>query len=418
MRLKLYTCSTLLFSIVAAVSVCRGDEADSATVDPAESSQPAADKDAAEQMQRWVSQLSSPQYRLRELATTRLRLAGLAAVPALEAGLQDGDLETTSQILSVLRQLSLQFDPQHQDRDLAWESLQRVATAGASSAATRAQLAMDEVRDDRKRRAVEVLTAAGVFIGFGEFHLASSVRNGYHMRIPKDWQGNVAAFSWLKWLHGVETVILSGDKITADVVRQVASVPDLKNLDIRDTTVDVEDLQGLTDLKRLDLFQLVNVPAGDELIDTLAQLPLRRELILFGTDISLEGSERLKTLFPNLNIQCRGGFLGVRCSPLNPNCEVGTVEPNTAAAEAGVQSGDVIIKFGQYDVKSFADLQSAIAKHTAAEKSIPMQINRIVEEQVEVELPQEEGEPTPKLIRTIRRQKTFTLTVKLKRQFP
>ncbi|QDS89674.1 hypothetical protein EC9_38740 [Rosistilla ulvae] len=417
MRLNLFKCSTLVILLVVAVSVCRGDEADTSPVAPAEQASATANTDAP--MHRWVSQLSSPQYRLRELATTRLLLAGSAAVPALEAGLRDGDLETTSRILSVLRKMSVAFDPQQQTRDLAWESLERVGAAGASSAATRAQLAMDEVRDDRKERAMEVLTGSGIFIGFGEYHLASSVvSNNYHMRIPKDWSGNVATLSWLTWLHGVETVILSGDKITAEVVDHVATIPDMKNLVIRDTTISVDDIKGLIDLTRLDHFQLVNVSAGDEFIDTLAQLPLRRGLTLFGTDITLEGYERLKSSFPNLEIQCRGGFLGVRCSPLNPNCEVGTVEPNTAAAEAGVRSGDVITKFGEFDVKSFADLQAAIAKQTAAEKPIPMQINRIVEEQVEVELPNEEGEPTPKLIRTIRRQKTFTLTVKLKRQFP
>ncbi|QDV70241.1 hypothetical protein Poly24_39610 [Rosistilla carotiformis] len=420
MRLNFLKCSTIVMLFFAAVSTCRGDEPDAAAESPATDPPTSAVAEIGEsQLKQWVAQLASDQYRLRELSTTRLLLAGSAAVPALEAGLQDGDLETTSRILSVLRKLSVAFDPQRQTRDLAWESLERIGAAGASSAATRAQLAMDEVRDDRKQRAMEVLTGAGIFIGFGEYHLASSVvSNNYHMRIPKDWAGNVAALSWLKWLHGVETVILSGDKITADVVKHVANIPDLRNLVIRDTTITVDDLQGLTELSRLDHFQLVNVSAGDELIDTLAELPLRRGLTLFGTDISFEGSERLKTLFPNLDVQCRGGFLGVRCSPLNPNCEVGTVEPNTAAAEAGVRSGDVITKFGEFDVKSFADLQAAIAKHTAAEKPIPMLVNRIVEEQVEVELPKQDGQPTPKLIRTIRRQKTIPLTVKLKRQFP
>lgn len=400
MRLIFTKCSTFLLWIVVSVSIGHGEE-------------------PKNQLAQWVSQLSSSEYRQRELATTRLMLAGTDAVPALERGLQDGDLETTSRILSVLQKLSVAFDPQQQPHDLAWDALQRIGASGASSASTRATLAMDEVRNDRRDRALEVLTGSGIFIGFGEYHLASSVvSNNYHMRIPQDWQGKVEALSWLTWLHGVETVILSGDQITAKVVEHVANIPDLKNLVIRDTTVAAKDLESLAGLTRLDHFQLVNVPSGDELIDTLSQLPLRRGLTLFGTDITLAGYQRLKESFPNLEIQCRGGFLGVRCSPLNPNCEVGTVEPDTAADEAGVLSGDVIIKFGEFDVKSFADLQAAIAKQTAAEKPIPMLVNRIVEEQVEVELPKPEGQPTPKLLRTIRRLKTVPLTVRLKRQFP
>lgn len=372
---------------------------------------------SADQLTTWVGQLSSGEYRQRELATLRLLAAGDQAVAALEAGLENGNLETTSSILALLRRLSVAFDPQASEVDIAGETLQRIATQGSSSAAVRANLALQEVRADRKGKAYEVLTAAGVFIGFGEYHLASSiVRNDYHLRIAKDWAGQADALYWFRWLHGVETVILAGDSIDADAVREAANIPDMKNLVIRDTKVTADQIRPLIDIHRLDHFQLVNVPAGDELIDVISKLPLRRNLTLFGTDITADGAERLKKSFPTLEIQCRGGFLGVRCSPLRPTCEVSTVEPGSAAMEAGVDPGDVIIKFGEYDVETFADLQDAISKHTAANKPIPLKVRRIVREVPDnIDSPDDLfGTPQP----YIDRPKVLTLTVKLKRQFP
>ncbi|MEZ6086683.1 MAG: PDZ domain-containing protein [Pirellulaceae bacterium] len=376
--------------------------------------------EAEAKFEKWVSQLGSTDYRTREWASQRLLHAGVPAVEALEVGLSQGSLETTSRIISILQKLSTQFDPRQSDTDVAGESLARIETSGASSAALRAELALEEVRNYRKKQAFEALTSADVFIGFGDYHLASVIKeNTYHLRVSQDWRGSVDALSWLSWLHGVETVILSGNRIDAKVIGNVATMPDLKVVIIRDTTIKPDDLKPLESLNKLDIFQLVNVPAGDELLDTLTALPLRRGLTLFGTDISLDGKARLEKHFPNLDIQCRGGFLGVVCSPATAVCEVGSVQPGTAAAEAGIQQGDVIVKFGEFKVERFADLQDAIAEQPTAEKPIPVVVQRIVEKLVEVTPDKpNDGDLRPTEMRVVRKVEEITMQAKLKRQFP
>ena len=92
------------------------------------------------------------------------------------------------------------------------------------------------------------------------------------------------------------------------------------------------------------------------------------------------------------------------------------VTENSAALEAGVKVGDVIVKFGKYDVGPFSDLQFAISKHPSAAKPIPMQVIRTVDEVVRE--PSDPDSNLPTRARIERREKEITLMVKLKREFP
>ena len=370
-----------------------------------------------QRIQKWITDLSSPVYRVRELASLRLLSAGEVAIPALEDGLVNGDLETTSRIIGVLRKLSASFNPLSKSKDLAWESLTKISVSGTSTASARARHALQEIRDERKEIAVEVLSSSGVFIGIGEYHLGSTVLNDFHLQVPKNWIGNTDKLYWLSWMSGVQTVILAGDRIDAKVASYAAQMPDVRNLVIRDTNVDAEHINALKNMIHLEHFQLVNVAAGDELIDSIVELPILRSMTLFGTDITFKGRERLIEQMPAVDVECRGGFLGVHCSPLNHNCEVRSVTPQSAAEEAGVKAQDVIIKFGEYDVHEFADLQDAIGRHMATKTKIPMMVNRMILQEVdEGEGDEGEGDELRRRHKSVKQ--TITLQVTLKRIFP
>jgi serine protease Do len=84
------------------------------------------------------------------------------------------------------------------------------------------------------------------------------------------------------------------------------------------------------------------------------------------------------------------GFLGVAVSPANrelgpelrehlrvPNggALAESVSPNTPAARAGVQDGDVIVKFGDHSINSFTDLEKAVAI-TKPGTTVPVDVMR------------------------------------------
>lgn len=84
------------------------------------------------------------------------------------------------------------------------------------------------------------------------------------------------------------------------------------------------------------------------------------------------------------------GYLGVACSSSNRELSEGlrdhlkvpqggalaeSVNPDTPAARGGMKDGDVIVKFGSRDVRSFSDLEKAVATVTPGE-TVPVEVVR------------------------------------------
>ena len=95
----------------------------------------------------------------------------------------------------------------------------------------------------------------------------------------------------------------------------------------------------------------------------LAELPIRQQLIVTGTDFDDEDMEALQGNLKDLQITfSRGGFLGVQCSPAMPTCLVNEVVNGSAAYRAGILPQDVITGLGEHKVQKFEDLQAAVRK--------------------------------------------------------
>ena len=93
-------------------------------------------------------------------------------------------------------------------------------------------------------------------------------------------------------------------------------------------------------------------------------MPIRVSLNLMGTGISAQKVDSMKSALPGLQIDHRqGGFLGVTCMDNFDVCEISGVVADSAAEEAGLIKGDVIIRIGDAQVKRFRDLQNAINEH-------------------------------------------------------
>ena len=70
-----------------------------------------------------------------------------------------------------------------------------------------------------------------------------------------------------------------------------------------------------------------------------------------------------------------GGFLGVSGTYDDDRCRLTNVVADSAAAEAGLQVGDVIVKLDGQAIDNFQELADAVAL-TPPEQPIPLEIER------------------------------------------
>ncbi|MCA9770986.1 MAG: hypothetical protein KC466_01175 [Myxococcales bacterium] len=108
------------------------------------------------------------------------------------------------------------------------------------------------------------------------------------LRLPQD-----AADSALALVGGVANLtMLSLEhcvRITDDGIRYVASLTNLRELDLRGTAVDGEGLRHVASLKNLETLNLSETRVGDDDLAYLAPLGALRQLFLWNTEITDRG---------------------------------------------------------------------------------------------------------------------------------
>lgn len=334
------------------------------------------------EIDRWVEDLSSDSFLLRKRATTQLTHVGEAAVDELVAQLDSGDLETTERVLGILQEIAARapvlqasgpsenaVSPTSDENDAnAWNELVRISKLGGSRG-TRAKLATDEVRDIRRVQAVELLGAAGVFIGIADFTIGAISQQRRIVEVDDRFVGDAKVLSLLQWVDRIDYGRIQGDAIRKEVLEGIVRMPDLKTLVLVEGEIDAEGLAVLGDMAELRRLELRYVPIDGELVDQLATLPIRVSLTLNGTSAPPERVEALQKSVPGLEIVFkRGGFLGVKCSNTFSECLILEVVPGQAAERAGLLPGDVVVDIDGTTIKKFTDLQTAIDSHIAGDE--------------------------------------------------
>ncbi len=310
----------------------------------------------------WVKQLGNDHFLRREKATKELIKAGTGAIDELVAVIQTGDLEVIERATEVITEIALARPPS--DDGGAWEQLSKLAEHGAGRRASRARAAIDEIREHRASQARHALASAGITVGMDEFAIRAISQPRMVVQIDEKWRGDIESLQWLAWLEGVENVRIKGPAVTREVIEQVVEIPDLQTLAIVDGQVDDATLAPLVNMSRIHAIEFRYVDLSDEQGDLIASIPIRVSLNLMGTGISAEKVEAMRDALPGLQIDYRqGGFLGVTCMDNFDVCEINGVLPESAAEEAGLIKGDVIVRIGDAEVKRFKDLQNAINQH-------------------------------------------------------
>ena len=310
----------------------------------------------------WVDDLGHEHYLRRESASRRLVRVGPAALYELVRVVRSGELEVVERAIEVMTEIALARHPGEDGG--AWDRLNELSINGVGRRASRAKSAVDEIRIHRADQAREALTAAGVFVGIDEFAIRAISKPMMIVQIDDSWRGDVETLQWLRWLRGVENARIKGAAVTREVLDGVAQIPGLKSLAIVDGKLKDDTLEPLTQLSRIHALEFRYVPLTDSQGELIASLPIRVSLNLMGTGISAAKVGSMRAQLPGLQIDYRqGGFLGVSCMDGFDACEINTVIAGSAAEQAGLVPGDVIVRVGDTKVTRFKDLQDAINQH-------------------------------------------------------
>jgi len=105
------------------------------------------------------------------------------------------------------------------------------------------------------------------------------------------------------------------------------------------------------------------VPVDADTLAVLGGLRGLRRLDLFGTGAGPDEARLLVERLPDTRIDVRrGGRLGVGSAATGGPCEIRIVEPGSAADQAGLRSGDVVLSVDGADVASFEELTARLGE--------------------------------------------------------
>ena len=176
------------------------------------------------------------------------------------------------------------------------------------------------------------------------------------------------------------TLILAGERADDEAMKLVAGLDRLQTLRITNGKVTGTGFAHAAKLPALHTLMIEHTPLADRDVEQLAALQSVSTYLLHGTDISGMGLQRLESLLEKAKREAtvdfhRGGLFGVAGSPLYERCQINTVVPDSAAASAEIQPGDIIVKFDGQAIENFPALQ-AVVSQTPPGEVIEVQIER------------------------------------------
>ena len=267
-------------------------------------------------IQRWIDELDSDVYIVRERASVNLEKAGPLALDPLAEAADSERLETATRAVRILLARS-----EAADSDMALAALNRLAAL--------------------KNRPLER-------------SLAVAILDGIHEK---------EAIAEIERLGGEEQYRGS---------YQVDGQPVMAALKLdRQWTGGDDGLKYVRRLRNLQILQIHGAQVTDRGLEHLRGMRSLASVQLFGTQATREGADAIAKALPNVEFDFRNGaLLGVGGDRFGRGgALISSVQPQSAADQAGIRPGDMIVKFEGHDVDSFDSLTKFIAKKQVGDKA-------------------------------------------------
>jgi len=284
--------------------------------------EPAAPPDAA-QISGWIDQLAAEQFAQREAATRSLAAAGQTVIEPLQQAIRRGDLEVSSRAVEILREM---LAGENADLATAAErALESLAEGSDAAVAGMAEATLDFHTQGLAAAARARLESLGAVITEG---FLLSGQRGLQARFQSSWSGTN------------------------------------------------EDLRLLARLRGLGQVDLHGVRLDEASLAVLGRLRSVQQMHLYGTGVSDTALAILAQKLPDTKIDVRkGGKLGVAGQGMIGPCLITHVQEDSAAAEAGIQMGDIVLHIDGQPVANFEALTDLVGRCGPGEK-IELDIER------------------------------------------
>jgi hypothetical protein len=327
-------------------------------VQPDESDRQGASQLSLEKVAQWIADLDSDEFLVREYATENLVQAGDVAVKPLLDSLRDQQWEVNTRVVFILQQMALGGDPDVEEA--AREALVQISQSAIRSASQRALATLAGIDEVRQQRALVELVRLGAKTLPERSQVTATV---YGIEIGNDWLGTERDLYQVRRLQGLQQVTFSGERVTNEWLEHLVELPNLEYLVLSNSSVTDPGMEFIGQLKRVRMLEMRYVPVTDESVDQLAQLQTVAQFRLFGTGITSDGATSLRERTGAEVDHRRGAFLGIGGDFHALGCLVVEVRRGTAAATAGLQSGDVIVSYDGQRVTGFPGLTGLISIH-------------------------------------------------------
>ncbi|MBA2115980.1 hypothetical protein HOV93_31670 [Planctomycetes bacterium FF15] len=342
---------------------------------------PAEQPPTSAQITSWIDQLDSDKFLLRENATQKLISAQQSAIGPLADAVRTGSLEKAFRCIHVLRAFAIGDDIETEIEASA--KLALIAATENDRVGAYAGDVLKKIEPIQRERAIRILSGLGVkFTSYAPVQGFQGLDEGPAIWITNDYTGSAQHLHYLQHLGFIEDVQIENDKITADWFAEIAKMPNVDHMTIKDGPVDIEMLRELEPiLDKIQFVRLYYLNLKTSPAPLLTKMTSLRQAELFG--MVVDGKEvfqdpqeqqRVRSALPGVlpdSLKFRsGGFLGVRGSAdgNRPPCVVQSVDQDTGAYKAGLRGGDTVTEVNGTKVEGFTHLIALLQDKKAGDK--------------------------------------------------
>ncbi len=314
-----------------------------------------------------IHRLNHQSYRARQAARSLLEENPLQSLQVIPVMIRQVDSVIGLQLVEILSGLALHSDIRVSD---VATGILRSLAGDANAIGRAASNSMSAISDLQEEKAIQVLTTQNAYIGPQNFSINGRLDRGaggpLSLRIDDQFWGTDEDFEWIRYLKSIQVVYLRGEKISPRAIEAVSQLKNLRAVRLRSVSLTKEQLLLFQNLEALEHLGLSYMDVDDSYVPSIAQLNISHSIRLYGTQVSEAGEQQLAKQFLGLEIfRGSGGFLGI--TSISRRAQVEQVTANSAASNAGIRQGDVIIGINDVPVETFDQLRVELGKYRVHE---------------------------------------------------